>query len=188
MRKLLFAAALSLAGVGLTTGQASAWLFHHCHRCCVGSATLCITPYNAFSPTCFGTVTCNGCTPLVGGCGPAPNSPWGWGCCAPCGGGPACCGTDGCASCGAAGYAQMPSVDGSLPNPYAALGLPGYQMRAPVAGAPGLAPQAPAGAAPPVQATGWGAMYQPGYNGGGPMMPIAPPNYVGYWGTGAPGR
>jgi len=56
MKKLLFAALLSLAGVGLSTGQASAWWFH-CHHCCAGTAALCIKPYNAFSPSVFGSVT-----------------------------------------------------------------------------------------------------------------------------------
>jgi hypothetical protein len=75
MKKLLSAAVLSLLAVGLNTGSASAWtLFHHCCQSCT---KVCITPYNAFSPVCFGTLSCNGCIPMTGGCGPGlPSSPY----------------------------------------------------------------------------------------------------------------
>src|SRR5262249_2617705 len=74
MKKLFAAALLSCAIVGATTSQASAW---GCWRCCNSCyAKICVRPYNAFTPTCFGTITCIGCNPVnfggpMGGMGPA---------------------------------------------------------------------------------------------------------------------
>jgi hypothetical protein len=95
MKKLVCVAILSLAGVGLSTGEASAWFF--CHHCC-GKAVICVRPYNAFSPSVFGTLCADGCYPFscpgAGGCMPPPPPwmcgapPWmGGGCCGPMDGG-----------------------------------------------------------------------------------------------------
>jgi hypothetical protein len=69
MKKLLTLALFSLAGLGWSTGQAPAWFC--CHKCCNKcSTTLCCHPYNAFSPVCWGNITCCGCCPLQFGCCP----------------------------------------------------------------------------------------------------------------------
>jgi hypothetical protein len=137
MRKLLFAAVVSLAGVALTTGQASAWF--GCKRCCTGSATLCIRQYNAFSPSCFGSIACDGCFPV----GFSQGAPWG-------GGGPiwgghgGSCGPDG--SCAGPPVYGAPIYAGTLP-PGATAGAPIYAGTLPpgaIAGAP-IAPGATAG-------------------------------------------
>src|SRR5262245_5102812 len=102
MKKLVFVALLSLVGVGLSANQASAWLF--CHHCCRSCASICVKPYNAFSPSIFGSVCADGCFPLTcnnhGPYGPPP--PWyGAPCCAApgmCGGPMMGCADGGCLS------------------------------------------------------------------------------------------
>src|SRR5439155_10796780 len=106
MKKLFTTALLSLAGLAVTTSQASAF-FNCCGwRCCNKySAKICVRPYNAFTPTCFGTITGIGCNPMNFG-GPTWNGP----ACGPsCG--PVCCSSGGCDS----GFL------GQLPGP---IGLP----------------------------------------------------------------
>ncbi len=187
MKKLLFAVVLSLAGVGLSTGQANAWL---CHKCCKSCATICVRPYNAFSPSAFGSICADGCCPLqFGRCCPPP-PPCAYGQQGPCCGPSLGCAMDGACGCGAPGDA------------HAAL------MNGPAAGAPAMAPQGapvmlPAGAAPGfqapaqmppnpatsavgypmgVQAAGYRAPagYYPGY---APMPWMQPAAYPTYWNT-----
>src|SRR5262249_16474778 len=66
MNRLLAAALLSLAALGLATDQASAFFrccrWHCCNKCC---ATFCCRPYNAFTPCCFGSLCCDGCCPFA---------------------------------------------------------------------------------------------------------------------------
>ena len=78
MKKLLSIGVLALASLWLTPGtssaggtfglftQASCWPFGclagcGCHKCCT---TICVKPYNAFSPTCSGTMYCDGFCPI----------------------------------------------------------------------------------------------------------------------------
>lgn len=207
MKKLLFAALLSLAGVGLGTGQASAWLF--CHHCCSGSATLCVKPYNAFSPSCFGTIACDGCFPVnFGHHGPyPPGGPGGGpGCCPPAWGPPSCGPSLGCAmdggGCGPLlpGLAPHGPLMGGAPAAGApvmlpsAAGIPNFQAP-PGAGTPTFQtpPPAPMPTGPttgaqawpyPVQAAGYRgptpAGYYPGY---APLPWMQPTNYPAYWGA-----
>jgi hypothetical protein len=62
-------AALSLAGLALSGTTAFAGLFGCCFRshCCT---QITCRPYNAFTPICWGNLTCDGCCPSFGGgCG-----------------------------------------------------------------------------------------------------------------------
>ena len=61
MKRMLLVAALSLAVVGLSAAPASAGFFS---PCCSKYCTLHIKPYNAFSPVAFGTICCDGFSPL----------------------------------------------------------------------------------------------------------------------------
>jgi hypothetical protein len=75
MKKVLSIGVLTLASLWLTPGassaggtfglftQASCWPFNCCAscKCC---STICVKPYNAFSPTCSGTLFCDGFCPL----------------------------------------------------------------------------------------------------------------------------
>ncbi len=84
MKKILSVAALALAALWLTPGtssaggtfglftQTSCWPFS-CFACCdcggccgcgKFSSTICVKPYNAFSPTCSGSLYCDGFCPL----------------------------------------------------------------------------------------------------------------------------
>jgi hypothetical protein len=162
MKKVLLAALLSLAGVGLGAGQAHAWLF--CHKCCNKCGTICIRPYNAFTPSVFGSITADGCSPLNFGCQLPPPPPWFQ---PPWAGGAGCCAMDGsgCGSCTA--------------------GVPG--MTAPIMLPPGnVAPamQAPAPTAPVVVPNGAGAQaYPTGIQSAGysPVPWVAP--YPAAWNT-----
>lgn len=174
MKKMMFAVLLSLAGVGLSTGQASAWLF--CHKCCNSCATICVRPYNAFSPSAFGSICADGCCPLqFGGCAPPPwMGPPPWACGAP------GCGMDGgaCGSCTAgAPNGAMKTAPGTgsptmLPS---GSGVPNFQAPPPAQMPPGSTTGAmgyPSG----VQAAGY-------YTGGYAPMPWMPPpqGYPTYW-------
>ncbi len=83
MKKLLAIGVFTLASLWLTPGtssaggtfglftQASCWPWSclatcGCNKCC---ATICVKPYNAFSPTCSGTIYCDGFCPLNNRCG-----------------------------------------------------------------------------------------------------------------------
>lgn len=69
MKRLLAAAVVSLISLALWAGQATAGIFN-CW-CCNKCGTFCVRPYNAFSPVCYGSVTCVGFNPLTTpGCGP----------------------------------------------------------------------------------------------------------------------
>jgi len=107
MKKFIALAVLSVAGLGMSVGQASAWWFYHycCNKCCT---TICLQPYNAFSPVCCGNLACNGCCPMniTQGCG-APNwgyNSGGWG--GSCG----ATGYDGCVD-GSCSVGQLPILD-----------------------------------------------------------------------------
>jgi len=62
MKKLLAAALCSVITLFAWSSQASAGIFN-C-GCCNKCGTFCVRPYNAFSPVCYGTVTCAGVNPL----------------------------------------------------------------------------------------------------------------------------
>lgn len=186
MKKLLFAAVLSLAGVGLTSGQASAGIFHclfgRCHKCSDCETTLCVKAYNAFSPTCFGTLWCNGCAPISGpGFGYANHGPLVDG---------ACYGPDCLGGLPYAAAPMMPAVPGVPQSAIAAQAPTGPVFQAPVPSPlptnvntrsqawPYPAPQANPYGAPQANPYGW--YQQPPFNYGGyPYpMPYAP---VGYY-------
>ena len=157
MKKLMFAALLSLAGVGLNADQAKVWLF--CHHCCRSCATICVKPYNAFSPSVFGSICADGCCPVQfgnhGPCGPPP--PWyGAPCCAAPGcGGPGCAGMPGCGDGGCMAGPLMPPMMMAQPG-----GLPNLQ--------------APPGAAPQMLPPGGYPNYQPPNPSPLPNGPAAP--------------
>jgi hypothetical protein len=61
MKKLVVVACLSLATVGMASGQAFA-LGCGCRKCgCCYKFSICCRPYNAFSPICCGNLCCDGC-------------------------------------------------------------------------------------------------------------------------------
>jgi hypothetical protein len=173
MKKMLFVVLVSLAGVGLTTERASAWLL--CHHCCKSCATICVRPYNAFSPSAFGTICADGCCPLqFGQCAPPPGmgGPPPWAC-----GGPDC-GMDGsCGSCAAGAPVGAPTMVTAPGNP--TMLPPGGTV--PTFQAPTPAPMPPG---PTTGHVGYPtglqtAGYRPGYYA--PMPWMQPPMYPAYW-------
>src|SRR5262249_15037404 len=126
MKKILAMGLLSLSALAVFCQPASA-LFHpffHCGHCWYRcSMTICCRQDKAFTPTCFGTISCSVCCPV--NCGPQPYAPpvagpfvggdfggdFGGGCCA----------------AGPRDFVLPPGVSGS----------PGY------AAAPGILPNAP---------------------------------------------
>lgn len=114
MKKLIALAVLSVAGLMVTVGHASAWWC--CHKCAnTCCTTICIHPYNAFTPICCGNLACNGCCPinLTQGCC---QQGCGYPQCGPCYGaapygyGPSCYGA-GCGDSSAYGLGQLPILD-----------------------------------------------------------------------------
>jgi len=169
MKKLIIAALLSLAGIGLVTERASAWLF--CRNCC----TIRVKPYNAFSPSVFGSICADGCFPL---CCPPPCCPPP--CCCPppppcCCPPPCCfpplgCPMDGC-GCGACGMGPGPMMPppflagpGPMMPPPPFLAGPGPMMAPPFLAGPGPMMGSPPMAGP--------AMFPPG--GGFPNYQLTP--------------
>lgn len=148
MKKLLTLALLSLGLLALNSGQASAiFFFHRCHKCC---ATICCKPYNAFTPTCTGTLFCNGCCPIGfggPGHGPGPGADWGPGC------------TDG-------GYVThgAPAVPVAPANPAPAGGGPDFKPPTPNPLPSGSSGYHPGMMSAPIHH----AAYHPGYYGYGP--------------------
>ena len=78
MKKLLFSSILGLAALGMSAAPSHAWTFglipHHCWPCsCFGCGcdeycgTVCIRPYNAFSPVASGSMCFDGCNPFCCG-------------------------------------------------------------------------------------------------------------------------
>lgn len=64
MKKLFTAAFLSLMLLSWDSGKASAWNWPW--KCCCGRCydfSICCKQYNAFTPICFGKMSCNGCCP-----------------------------------------------------------------------------------------------------------------------------
>src|SRR5882724_5345371 len=104
--KLSILGLLSLAALAATPSVSQAWGgLWDCLCSCCGcnqldrcSTYICCRPYNAFTPVCFGSITCNGCAPIVmqppvvPNCGgwmpPPPYAPYGCG--------PAGCPVGGC--------------------------------------------------------------------------------------------
>jgi hypothetical protein len=107
MKRLIAAGFLSMAVLGLATAPASA-LFHHCcDKCC---SYICCRQYNAFTPVCFGSISCIGCCPIGNGA-PLAYPPGLNGCCDPCADG--CCGPS-CGSGDCCGVGELPAP-GSYP-------------------------------------------------------------------------
>jgi len=189
---------LSLAVLLASVSDASAWcgLFSHCGPChhrhhCFETHITC-RPYNAFTPICWGNLTCDGCCPNP--CAVAS------GCMMPGGCGPDACGagfSGGCAPGGFCGYpgGVLPSYAGGYPGGV----LPSYAgVPAPYPGVPMPQPmptQAPNYNVPPPvnnQTTQYGnpamyygvqpASYYPGYYYGYPAAyyPSYPAMPYGY--------
>jgi hypothetical protein len=89
MKKLLVLGFLGLVALHTSAQKASAWCLFKNHCCCKFNTTLCIKPYNAFSPVAYGNIVGEGCMPVnvFGGYGGGQQGPG----CAPCYGG-ACSG------------------------------------------------------------------------------------------------
>ncbi len=165
MKKLLFSSILGLAALGLSAAPSQAWTFglipYHCcpfggcggcggccNKCC---STICIRPYNAFSPTVSGSMCFDGCNPFCGGGCPGggpggqpggypgyyPGGPGGM-TLPPCDG---CSTTDGPAASDAPATIQPTPAPAANPGP-GALGLP-YGGPLQAAGAYGRAPMLP---------------------------------------------
>jgi hypothetical protein len=66
MRKRLVACLLSVAALAWIAPSSEAGLLR-CRRCHKFSTYICVRPYNAFSPVCFGHITGVGCFPFMGG-------------------------------------------------------------------------------------------------------------------------
>jgi hypothetical protein len=182
MRKLLLAAVLGLAGVGLTTEKASAWIFpclFHSWRC-RDCATLCIKPYNAFSPIAYGSICADGCFPIAmrppGMCGFPPPPP---------------CIEDGCmmngAGCGLFGpCAPPPGEPVASPPPAGAPASTAEPSKFPAAPPPASGASISRGLSYPVQAAAYypGGYYPTNPYAYAPRMPAAPwtgyPGYTAY--------
>ena len=80
MKKLISAALLSVAALGMTSSQASAWPLQKlfCKNCC----TVCVRPYNAFTPVCYGSICGDGCCPIQYNQGASCPTSWAGGCAA----------------------------------------------------------------------------------------------------------
>lgn len=184
MKRMLIIAALGLAGLGLGSGQANAWIFSHfcrsCHKCCDG--TICLKQYNAFSPVASGSLVVDGCLPIFANT----NGPWpsygGMGC------GPMGCGADGGYLGGAPLAAGQTLPDGAVPPGTTVPGATTPTSEPPVFNAPTPTPAPAAGPAarmarPPIQMAGYRPPYFPGY--GYPGYGYPGYGYPGY-GYGAP--
>src|SRR5947209_10766738 len=70
MKKLLLAGVLAVATCGLVAAPSFAGAFglFTCGGCCCCGCNFCVRQYNAFSPVCCGSITCDGCLPIAG-CG-----------------------------------------------------------------------------------------------------------------------
>src|SRR3954451_12223106 len=70
MKKLLLAGVLAVATCGLVAAPSFAGAFglFTCGGCCSCGCNFCVRQYNAFSPVCCGSITCDGCLPIAG-CG-----------------------------------------------------------------------------------------------------------------------
>jgi hypothetical protein len=76
MKKLLFSSLLGMASLCMWAAPSQAWTFGlipchcrpcggRCGRCC---STICIKPYNAFSPVASGSMCFDGCAPFCNAC------------------------------------------------------------------------------------------------------------------------
>src|SRR4051794_11497280 len=73
MKKLLLAGLLSVTALSLLPQTSHAGFL--CCRCNKYATYICIRPYNAFSPTCYGNITATGCCPMMLGGGGGGNFP-----------------------------------------------------------------------------------------------------------------
>jgi hypothetical protein len=120
--KKLFLGLVSLATLCASASSAQAW-FHHCCGCNHCTTTLCIRPYNAFSPVAYGSIVGDGCLPIniYGGGLPCMRGPYGYA-------GPSCF-TSGCCDSGC----LPPAGGGTTPAPAQPMpqGAPGKQFTPP---------------------------------------------------------
>ena len=164
----------SLTALLLLAGNADAWLFNHCHscsgvgggfqplhpfRCCHAFEThICVRPYNAFTPICWGNLYCDGCNPNPQGVASGCCIPTPWAGCMP---GSLCASSPWGPPPGLAGGAPYPQYpmygDPNQFNPYQGM-LPSVPTSMPLPpGAfppgslpPGAVPMAPTNNVPPV--------------------------------------
>jgi len=184
MKKIFALFVSSLALVAAAAGSASAWCNDCCGKCC---ATICLRPYNAFTPVCCGSLCCDGCASMMFGGMYLPN---------PCGAGlPGPSGWPGLGGWAGATYPYGPVASYPMPLPNA----PAAPTVVP--GAPGAAPSAtpPAFKAPaptPIESTppkgdttsqavpypmAYGAVHYAGYYPG--YMPAPGYGMPYYWGA-----
>jgi hypothetical protein len=167
MKKLLMLGLMSLVVLGGSAQEGWAWGRCGCNKY---TTTLCIRPYNAFSPVAYGSIVADGCMPinLYGGqLGPLGMG----GCCAP----PSCFGPNyggGCCSSGCCENGCLPAP-GSFANAPTMQVTPGQQMPQ---GQPGQPFTPPAPTPVPVGQSSYMVPMQPtmGYGYG----PIQPAGYV----------
>jgi hypothetical protein len=182
--------------VGGSAQEGRAWYLgccwdHLCHRDCCSryTTTLCIRPYNAFSPCCYGNIVADGCMPinLYGGQLPCMRCPAPM-CMPPCCGpnfGGGCC-SSGCCESGClpppGTFAGAPMMQ-AMPGQAMPQGQPGQQFTPPTPtplGPTSYMPM-PAYGYGPVQPVGYSPMYNPYYN---PMYGYGMPyqgQMPGYW-------
>jgi hypothetical protein len=143
--KLSLVAFLALAGLAVSVSDSQAW-YGWCgrHRLEKYSTVICCRPYNAFTPCCFGSITCNGCCPVI----MQPPAMPGYGGWMP-------------GSYGFAGYAGAPNGCGEggypgMPMPYDPTGgMGGAMPQGP------MCPLAPPAAGVPIQQQGYMMPQQP---------------------------
>jgi hypothetical protein len=188
MNKLIAATLASLAALGLATDRAAAWCHHGCDQCCT---TICLRQYNAFTPICYGSLSCDGCCPLnITSC--CPGGHFG---CGPTGYGPPPYGMNGGYGPGFPGMTfngYPPAMSGQVTAPGTTTESPAPPATMPDAGSPSFQAPMPtpkenppaAGSGPTaqnrlmgtpagmVQYAGYRPPYYPGYYPGyAPVMP-----------------
>jgi hypothetical protein len=171
MKKLLVLGLVSLTVLGGLPQLALAGPFCWRCRCSKYSTYICIRPYNAFSPVCYGNIMADGCCPLMmgggqfSGCCPGPSTPSCFTACAP-----SCTmGFDGGGCLPAPGNVQQPQAAAPNATP------PAQQLPQGPAAGPQFAPPNPAQLNP--AAYMWG--YNPYLYNYGVMQTSAYQNYYG---------
>jgi hypothetical protein len=177
MKKLLTLGLLSIATLAWATASASAWWPCFPLKGCCGSkccSTICIRQYNAFTPICCGSLSCDGCCPMTfGGCNFGGNNCGGCNFGNNCGGcnygAPACCVGGGDACC----LGQLPAP-GTLaaPPPAAAPAAGGSNYQAPLPNAASYAPPMPWNPYAPYNPYTMSAVQRAGYQPYNAMPPV----------------
>jgi hypothetical protein len=164
MKKILPAALLALVATSLSATSSFAGTFglipHGCCWGCCNSCSVCVRPYNAFSPVVSGNLCCDGVIPFNA-------NGYGAGCCA----GGAGCGAAGCDGC----YGNLPTA-----------GPVEYPQPVPSSAPPAATTTGYAVPAANVHTSGYRPNFYPGYGysyGAAPqaLAQPAPANVPSYW-------